>query len=215
LYRVPVTTLVGYYDPDYSIRNLESYIYPAMHGAYGFVFNDDDNDGTTTADSTGCELVVITSNNGSLVFDLSTSIDSSSGMMNKFHINVATDDEPYEANVYCQNVLLATRALEGPNSEEPPLRYTVTGVQFNIDDDDDDEEPTESPTATPTESPTESCANQEEFLWKNKPNKNCQWAEKGSTKKKQKKCRRKNSDGTNVAFYCRKTCAKVGVGPCK
>jgi len=255
LYRVPVTTIVGYYDPNYSVRNLESYIYPAMHGAYGFVYNDDDSTTTTTDDSStaGCELVVTTSNNGALKFDLSTSIDS--GIMNKFHVNIATDDEPYEAKVYCQNVLLANRALEGPNSDEPPLTYTVTGVPFpiNDNDDNDDEESTESPTtrpttaeptnspttspttAEPTNSPTtgsptsyptwsptvfptksKSCADQTDFLWKNKPKKNCQWAGKGSsTKKMKKKCEKKNRDGTNVAYYCRQTCATVGVGPCK
>merc|ERR1712194_809844 len=226
LYRVPVTTVVGYYDPNYSVRNLESYIYPAMHGAYGFVYNDDDDSTTTTADDStaGCELVVTTSNNGALRFDLSTSIDSS-GMMNKFHVNIATEDEPYEAKIYCQNVLLATRALEGPNSDEPPLTYTVTGVPFPITD-NDDEAPTDSPTTPPTtapapppptESPTKSksCADQTDFLWKNKPKRNCQWAGKGSPKKMKKKCKKKNSDGTNVAYYCRQTCATMGVGPCK
>jgi hypothetical protein len=70
LYRVPVTTLVGYYDPDSTLnRNLQSYIYPAMHGAYGFVYNDD---GGST--NNGCKLVVETSNNGVLIYDLSTSI---------------------------------------------------------------------------------------------------------------------------------------------
>merc|ERR1712194_819552 len=253
LYRVPVTTVVGYYDPNYSVRNLESYIYPAMHGAYGFVYNDDDDSTTTTADDStaGCKLVVTTSNNGALRFDLSTSI--ASGIMNKFHVNIATEDEPYEAKVYCQNVLLATRALEGPNSDAPPLTYTVTGVPFPItDNDDEEEEPTASPTTPPTtveptnlpttrpttaeptkspttppttapppppptESPTKSksCADQTDFLWKNKPKRNCQWAGKGSPKKMKKKCKKKNSDGTNVAYYCRQTCATMGVGPCK
>ncbi|MCM4935953.1 peptidase M66, partial [Escherichia coli] len=35
---VPVTTLVGYYDPE---GTLSSYIYPAMYGAYGFTYSDD------------------------------------------------------------------------------------------------------------------------------------------------------------------------------
>jgi len=248
LYRVPVTTIVGYYDPNYSVRNLESYIYPAMHGAYGFVYNDD-NESSTTTTTAGCQLVVTTSNNGALLFELSTSLDA--GMMNKFHVNIATADEPYEATVYCQNVLLATRALEGPNSDESPLTYTVTGVPFPSTDTDDDEEPTESPTTRPTtveptnspttppttaeptkspttppttvppplptESPTKSksCADQTEFLWKDKPKRNCLWAGKGSTKRQKKKCKKKNSNGTNVAYYCRQTCAIVGKGPCK
>ncbi len=35
---IPVTTLVGYYDPR---GELTSYIYPALHGAYGFTYGDD------------------------------------------------------------------------------------------------------------------------------------------------------------------------------
>merc|ERR1712238_453093 len=151
LYRVPVTTLVGYYDPNYSVRNLESYIYPAMHGAYGFVYNDDST--TTTADDStaGCQLIVTTSNNGALVFNLYTFIDSEE--MNKFHVNIATDDEPYEAKVNCQNKVLAIRALEGPNSAEPPLTYTVTGVPFPIDENNNDI-PSEVPSERPSEGPS-------------------------------------------------------------
>merc|ERR1712238_336541 len=151
LYRVPVTTVVGYYDPNYSVRNLESYIYPAMHGAYGFVYNDDST--TTTADDStaGCQLIVTTSNNGALVFNLSTFIDSD--VMNKFHVNIATDDEPYEAKVNCQKKVLAIRALEGPNSAEPPLTYTVTGVPFPIDENNNDI-PSEVPSERPSEGPS-------------------------------------------------------------
>ncbi len=35
LFGVPVVTLVGYYDPD---ERMPSYIYPALHGAYGFCY---------------------------------------------------------------------------------------------------------------------------------------------------------------------------------
>jgi len=146
LFRVPVTTVVGYYDPD-SLRNLESYIYPAMHGAYGFVYNDDGS--STSGTPNGCELVVETDNNGSLVFDLSTSIDASG--MNKFHVNIATEDKPYEAKIFCQNELLASRALDSPTPDGPPLTYTVTGVPFDGEDSDDDEDDS---TSTPTQSPT-------------------------------------------------------------
>jgi len=73
--------------------------------------------------------------------------------------------------------------------------------------------------AAPTEKPTQSrsCADQEEYLYMNRNRRNCTWAGKGSTlSKKKKKCRnRDNKNGNNVAFHCRKTCAKVGVGPCK
>jgi hypothetical protein len=34
--------------------------------------------------------------------------------MNKFHVNIATDDEPYDAKTYCQNILRANRVLDRP-----------------------------------------------------------------------------------------------------
>jgi len=73
LYRVAVTTIVGYYDPDLT-RSLQSYIFPAMHGAYGFVYSDDG--GSGNGSNYECELVVKTHNGGTLVFELSPAIDS-------------------------------------------------------------------------------------------------------------------------------------------
>merc|ERR1712238_196614 len=77
-------------------------------------------------------------------------------------------------------------------------------------------EPTPEPTVSdaPIENPTKSCANRQGYLWKDKDRRTCQWAGKGSTfMKKQKKCqKRDNINGNNVAFHCRKTCAKVGIG---
>ena len=34
---IPVTTLLGYYDPE---QKLKSYIYPALHSAYGNIFEE-------------------------------------------------------------------------------------------------------------------------------------------------------------------------------
>ena len=141
LYRVPVTTIVGYYDPD-SSHLLKSYVYPAMHGAYGFVYNEDG--GTGDGSTYTCELVVETTNAGTLVYELSTAIDSKG--MNKFHVNVATEDEPNRASLYCQNKLLASRALVGPKGE---LVYTTHGISF-----EDDTPPSDSPTVAPVTSPT-------------------------------------------------------------
>ncbi|HQR42986.1 MAG TPA: TagA domain-containing protein [Gemmatales bacterium] len=39
-FSIPLTTLVGYYDTN---GELNSYIYPALHGAYGFTYTDDRN----------------------------------------------------------------------------------------------------------------------------------------------------------------------------
>ena len=62
MYRIPITTIVGYYDPSQA-RGLRDYVYPAMHGAYGFVYNDDG--GSSTGTPNGCELVVKTDSNSS------------------------------------------------------------------------------------------------------------------------------------------------------
>ena len=158
LYRVPVTTIVGYYDPSPS-RGLADYVFPAMHGAYGFVYEDDSSSSTGTSD--GCELHVKTQNtNGSegentLVYALATEVyhlDS----MNKFHVNIATEDRPFLALVYCFDQLRTSRNLDGPNQDEPPLTFARYGIEFET------QSPT--PSAAPSEglseaqSPTPSAA---------------------------------------------------------
>jgi len=145
LYRVPVTTIVGYYEPDLS-RSLQSYIYPALHGAYGFVYNDDGGSSSGTPD--GCELVVRTST-GSLVFSLDTAVDNKG--MNKFHVNVATEDDPHEASLYCRGELLAIRALDAPRA---PLKYTVNGLPFSDSNGAPTDAPTDALTGAPTNVPT-------------------------------------------------------------
>jgi len=122
LYRVPVTTIVGYYHPTHS---LQSYIYPALHGAYGFVYDDDG--GSINGIRDGCQLVVQTDRNF-LVFELDTYVDPKG--MNKFHVNVATEDRPFKASIYCRNEILADRSLDGPKSDGSPLIFTVNGAPF-------------------------------------------------------------------------------------
>jgi hypothetical protein len=107
---------------------MESYIYPALHGAYGFVYNDDG--GSSTGTSDGCELVVNTRTD-TLVYKLDTTIDSAG--MRKFHVNVATEVEPDVAWIYCHNQSRANRELEGPKTDEPPLTFSVNGAPFADD----------------------------------------------------------------------------------
>jgi hypothetical protein len=133
LYRVPVTTIVGYYHPTHS---LQSYIYPALHGAYGFVYDDDGGSINGTRD--GCQLVVQTDGKF-LVFELDTYVDPKG--MNKFHVNVATEDRPSKASIYCRNKILADRSLDGPNNDGSPLIFTVNGAPFP----DLNDEPTPGP----------------------------------------------------------------------
>jgi len=65
-------------------------------------------------------------------------------------MGVATEDEPYEASIYCQTKLHTTLQLDGPKGD---LVYTVTGVPFK---DETDAPPTPRPvtTASPTNAPT-------------------------------------------------------------
>ncbi|MEG0008800.1 MAG: M66 family metalloprotease [Aeromonas sp.] len=112
---VPVTTLVGYYDPQ---GQLPSYVYPALHGAYGFSYGDDG------AKVTGgdCQLQVET-RNGLLQFRLANH-RLSAGLMNKFHVNVPEASEPSSAAVVCGGRTLDQQTISAPAGT---LTYTVNG----------------------------------------------------------------------------------------
>merc|ERR1712003_282108 len=94
----------------------------------------------------------VKTSSGPLVYTLSTTIYSNNDM-NKFHVNIATEDEPNEALIYCYNEVRASLTLNGPNENEPPLTYTVNGVQW---DNHSTKPPSDSPTTSPTDSPTAS-----------------------------------------------------------
>jgi len=152
LFGVETTLIVGFYEYDQT-RGLQSYIYPALHSAYGFVY-DADGVSATDIDSDGCGLVVKTNNNGDLVYMLSSEAgnhnDESNdvlGWMNELRVNVATAWDPYEAQVYCYNNLLATRTLLPPRRQ---LLYTVNGeIPDGLTG-----SPTKSPSKSPTNSPS-------------------------------------------------------------
>jgi len=184
LYRVPVTTIVGYYDPNPD-RLLESYIYPAMHGAYGFVYDDDG--GSTTGTPEGCELVVKTKKD-TLVYNLDTYIDSKG--MGKFHVNIATEDEPNEAWIYCQNRLHTNRVLDGPRIGEPTLTFTVNGLPFADD-----------------------CKDKNLKFGRKK--RGCDWVGKGRNNRKTRKRCGKKSKQKKLWDWCPEICGKVGLGKCK
>ncbi|WP_032695623.1 M66 family glycomucinase StcE [Raoultella planticola] len=112
---VPVTTLVGYYDPK---GTLSSYIYPALHGAYGFTYSDD----SQNLSGNDCQLQVDTKE-GQLRFRLANH-RANSTVMNKFHINVPTESQPTQATLVCNNKVLDTKSLT-PAPEG--LTYTVNG----------------------------------------------------------------------------------------
>ena len=103
---VPVATIVGYYDPD---KQLSSYIYPALHGSFGAVYEDNFTDSS-------CKLNVLTRNAGTKVFNLyARRLDQDS--MNKIHVNIEEALEPYSANVSCDGNILASLELNEAQKE--------------------------------------------------------------------------------------------------
>ncbi|MGR5239170.1 M66 family metalloprotease [Vibrio alfacsensis] len=115
---VPVTTIVGYYDPN---RTLPSYIYPALHGAYGAVYEDN-------FTQSSCQLNVLTRQNGVQSYQLHGR-QFKTGFMNRFHVNVESALEPYRAELYCDNTLLVSQTVSAPSLElEESVVTTVLGA---------------------------------------------------------------------------------------
>merc|ERR1712183_164770 len=145
LFRVPVTTIVGYYDPELKMDN-KDYIFPALHGAFGFVYNDD----VAKSSTNGCELRVQTNNAGTRVFKLLTKRETSD-TMNKFHVNIAAEEMASAAEVYCYGQQLVSKQLEGLKED---LKFTVHGVSFDVTTPKPTSAPTVAPTKPPSDSPT-------------------------------------------------------------
>ena len=112
---VPVTTLVGYYDPS---NELVSYIYPALHGAYGFVYADD----ALPASDQACYLEVET-RKGTLRFRLANH-RLNPKVMNKFHVNIPESSKPSSVSIVCRGKVVDKQVIAAPDSE---LTYTVQG----------------------------------------------------------------------------------------
>ncbi|MGL4746195.1 MAG: M66 family metalloprotease, partial [Shewanella sp.] len=110
---VPVTTIIGYYDP---LGELKSYIYPALYGAYGFIYPDD----SSSISNNGCQLQVETSD-GVKHFQLANyRINGYS--MNKFHINIPTAIAPNIASIFCNGNKLDQKIIQ-------PLEQAIS---FNV-----------------------------------------------------------------------------------
>ncbi len=112
---VPVTTLVGYYDPE---KILPSTIYSALHGGYGFVYSP-----SRDINPESCYLRVTTAR-GPVHYQLARG-RINPDTMNKFHVNIRQTDLPSRAEIVVRNVVVATLALSGPTRR---LGYTVNGV---------------------------------------------------------------------------------------
>lgn len=112
---VPVTTLVGYYDPQ---GELTSFIYPALHGAYGFTYADD----RASLTEGDCHLEVET-RTGTLRFRLANH-RLRANVMNKFHVNVPTDSQPKSVSVIRKGEVLDKRPIAKLDKQ---LTFTVNG----------------------------------------------------------------------------------------
>jgi hypothetical protein len=112
---VPVTTLVGYYDPK---GELNSYIYPALHGAYGFTYKDD----RSRSNEGDCHLLVET-RDGPLRFRLANH-RLSANLMNKFHVNIPEGSQPHSVTVVCRGQTVDKKPITGVADK---LTFTVSG----------------------------------------------------------------------------------------
>ena len=97
---------------------LPSYIYPALHGAYGNTF-DEDIEGNTS----GC-IAKIGSYEGGMLHYALKGYRKEFGNMNKFHINVAESFKPHIISIECNGSPLIQSYIDGPTKA---LSYTVNG----------------------------------------------------------------------------------------
>ncbi len=117
---VPVVTLVGYYDP---VGPLPSYFYPALHGAFGYCYEDD----SERLNESDTELQVETAT-GLLRFRLSSQRlgeGLAARLMNKFHVNIPEASRPIRASLLSRGKVLAQTTLSPVSGE---LSVTVNGI---------------------------------------------------------------------------------------
>ena len=122
---VPVATLVGFYDPQSTLR---TYIYPALHGAYGNVFEESTEEEINNISENGCYVTVRNANDEEKKFALKDYRQDADGYyMNKFHINVAENFDPTTVMIHCKNQKVDERTIEKPAGL---LSYNVIGRPF-------------------------------------------------------------------------------------
>lgn len=112
---VAVTTLVGYYDPQ---GELNSYIYPALHGAYGFTYRDD----RRPSNGADCHLLVET-RDGPLRFRLANR-RLRANVMNKFHVNIPEASQPRSVALVVRGQVVDKRPIVAAAEK---LTFTVNG----------------------------------------------------------------------------------------
>lgn len=122
LFGVPVVTVVGFYDPQ---KTLPTYIYPALHGAYGYVYPSEN----LSSSSKDCLVQVFTNNRTTRSYKLKA-FRLTDGQMNRFQVNIPQSEGANRAEVVCDGKLLFYRDLSPP--EDPAsLTYTVNGIPLS------------------------------------------------------------------------------------
>ena len=116
---VAVTTLLGFYDPQ-DIDPMESYIYPALHSAYGNAFEQNSQ---KNVEKSKCIAVVI-NHEGKIKKYVLKGERQNKKWMNKFHINVEEDFQPKTITIKCRGENIASREISRPSKK---LIYTVNG----------------------------------------------------------------------------------------
>lgn len=114
---VPVTTILGYYDPE---NILPSYVYPALHGAYGNVYHSDSD---TEIKNARCYAEVINDQGQTMKFVL-RSERANGATMNRVHINVPSSFSPEAVTIYSGGCVIATKPIQPPTLN---LNFTVNG----------------------------------------------------------------------------------------
>lgn len=116
---VPVTTLVGYYDPK---EELNGYIYPPLHGAYGFTYSND----RVESNDEDCHLLVET-RDGPLRFRLANH-RLRAKVMNKFHVNIPEASQPSSVALVCRGKVVDKKPIAVVAEK---LTFTVNGSPFH------------------------------------------------------------------------------------
>ncbi|MDA9557284.1 M66 family metalloprotease [Vibrio sp.] len=119
---VPVVTLAGFYDPQ---GKIDSYIYPAMEGSFGYTYASESVDF-----SSSCGVTVSLENGSEKTYPIHNS-NLIYGEMNKFHVNIPASDKPTDVSVACMDEVLASRHLE---LKEAPELTTSHGEVYGESD---------------------------------------------------------------------------------
>lgn len=104
---VPVTTILGYYDPDGERSGI---IYPSLHAAYGMTYEGDSD---TDAIGSRCYAVVSGKSRAMLYFIL-RSKRLNPGELNRLHLNIPESFEPMHIAVYCDGIQNASGGIDPP-----------------------------------------------------------------------------------------------------